>query len=391
MISRCAPPGPRQAWTAAYALLNRGHIMLTGILVILLLCGLGAAQTKASKIRKDAPKAPPPVFEIKLAEDSDLGSMPWAKNWPDPGQGGCDGDGNLYVWRWPPGQGLAGFTAKGIVTFLSGQMTDIPTPLAHAGFVSQSAVYLGVDGIENPQQQVETDEDQEGHEVKLTRTTGERHQYIARFDKDGTYKGALKLDLPFYLSTFAVFESGTFVAQGLDENQMPRIALLDSSGQLIQYLHLEKDMSAMSELPGKRLQFGGDTADAGVIAMFSEFTPSQGKILFLRSQASMRVYEIQESGEVRSVKIKAPEGYEVEALIPTDRNWLIRFRKPSPNRGLSDAQHSLFEVDPANGQLVREYRVKAPATDVSCFLNNEFLAVRNKDGKLTVVRGVAEP
>jgi hypothetical protein len=367
--------------------------MLTRVLVVLLLCGAGTAQTKASRIRRDTPKAPPPIFEIRLSEDSDLGSMPWPKDWPDPPQGNCDGDGNLYVWRWPPGQGLAGFTAKGIVSFMSGQMTDIPTPYAVASsFISPSAIYIGVDGTENPKQETATVEDENGQKLTFHRVTGEQHRYIARFNKDGTYKGAMMLHLPFYVSTFGVFDSGTFVAQGLDENKIPRIAMLDSSGQLIRYLQLEKDMSAVSEVPARELKRGGDeTTDASVIVMFSQFTPSNGKILFLRSLASMRVYEIQESGEVRAVKVKGPEGYDVEGLIATDRNWLIRFRKPNPTGAWSDAQHSLFEVDPANGELVREYRVKAPDTDVSCFLNNEFLALRNKEGKLTVARGVAEP
>jgi len=365
--------------------------MLKKAFVVLLLCGSGAAQTKASKITKDAPKSPPPVFEINLSEDSDLGSMPWAKDWPAPTQGDCDGEGNLYVWRWPPGQGLAGFTSKGIVTFLSGQMTDIPTPFAHGGFVSKSAVYLGVDGIENPSPEEKTAEDAEGHTFTVRSTKGERHRYIARFDKDGTYKGALKLDLPFYVSTFAGFESGTMVAQGLDENKIPRIAMLDSSGQLIRYLELEKDMSAVSEIPKKEISYGGGQADAGAIAMTSNFTPSNGKLLFLRSLASQRVYEIQESGEVRAVKIKAPQGYDVEGLIATDKNWLVLFRKPKPNSAWSDAQHSLFEVDPESGQLLREYRVKPPDTGVSCFLNGEFWALRYKDEKITVARGVAEP
>jgi hypothetical protein len=264
--------------------------------------GWARPRQKGSEFKKGAPTAPPPDFEVKLSEDSDFGSMPWAKDWPDPREEGCDVDGSLYVCKWPPGQGLVGFSAKGIVTFLSSQMPDIPTPYAHAGFISQSAVYVGVDGIENPEKHVEKDDDQEGHEFTLTKITGDRHRYIARFDKDGTYKGAIKLDLPFYVSTFAAFESGTLVAHGLDENKMPRIALLDSSGQLIRYLELEKDISAASEAPAQELKLGGPTADASVIAMFSEFTSANGKILFLRSLASMRVYEIQENGEVRAVK-----------------------------------------------------------------------------------------
>jgi len=277
------------------------------------------------------------------------------------------------------------------VTFLASQMTDIPTPSAHGAFISESAVYVGADSIENPEQQVETLEDEEGHKLTLRRTTGKRHQYIARFDKDGTYKGVIKLDLPFYVYTFAAFGSGTLVAQGMDENEIPRIALLDSSGQLIRYLQLEKDMTAVSEVPKKELNYGGGSADPGAIVMDSRFIPSQTGILFLRSLASMRVYEIQESGEVRAVKIKPPEGYDVEELITSDRNWLVRFRRPNPNGVWSDAEHSLFEVDPKNGDLLGEYRVKAPDTGVSCFFDNEFWALRNKDGKLTVARGVAEP
>lgn len=365
--------------------------MLRTVIIGLLLCVPCMGQTQVSKVKKKAPKASPPIFEIALSEDSDLGSMPWAKDWPDPAQGDCDESGNVYVWRWPPGQGMAGFTSKGIVTFLSGQMTDIPTPFAHGGFVSQSSVYIGVDGIENPEHNDETVEDAEGHKLTIQKTKGERHRYIARFDKDGTYRGATKLDIPFYVSTFAVFESGTMVAQGLDENKIPRIALLDSGGQLIRYLQLEKDMSAASEIPKKEISYGGGNADAGSIVMTSNFTPSKEKMLFLRSLASTRVYEIQESGEVRVVKITPPGGYDVEGLIASDKNWLVRFRKPNPNGVWSDAAYVLFEVDSRTGELLREYRVKAPDKGVSCFFNDEFRAVRNQDGKVIVTRGTAEP
>jgi hypothetical protein len=365
--------------------------ILTKTCAVLLFCSLGTAQTAPSKTKKTILKRSPPIFAIKLSEESDLGSMPWAKNWPDPPQGDCNGDGNLYVWRWPPGQGLAGFTANGIATFLSGQMTDIPTPFAHGSFISQSAVYVGVDGTENAQQETKTIEDNNGQKTTVHNTTGERHRYIARFDKDGTYRGAIKLDLPFYVSTFAAFDSGAFVAQGLDDNKVPRVALLDSSGQLIRYLELPKDVSAKSDIPTQPLEFGGGSADIGSVVMFSDFTAAQGKILFLRGLASTSVYEIQESGEVRVVTIKSPAGYDVEGLVSTDRNWLVRFRKPHPNGAWSDARHSLFEVDPQNGNLLTEYRLEPPDTGVSCFADGEFWAVHYKDGKLSAARGSAEP
>ncbi len=72
---------------------------------------------------------------------------------------------------------------------------------------------------------------------------------------------------------------------------------------------------------------------------------------------------------MRSVEIKRPEGYDVEGLVATDKNWLVRFRKPGPGGPLSEAAHSLFEVDPANGQLLKEYRVQPPDASVSCFFD----------------------
>jgi hypothetical protein len=357
-------------------------------LAIAFLHGIAATQTGNESAK---PKAFPAIFEINLVEDPDLGSMPWPSDWADPGQGDCDENGNVYVWTWPPGHGLAAFTPKGIVTFFAGQMTDVPTPDAHGAYISEAGIYVGVDGVDNPKQDTKTIEDKEGQKLTLTRMAGEQHRYIARFDRDGTYKGSLRLELPFYVSTFGAFDSGGFVAQGLDENKIPRVALLDSAGQLIRYLFLEKDISAVSEIPASDLKYGGTNADSGSVAMTSEFTPSHGKVLFLRSLANAQVYEIQESGEVRIVKIKAPAGYDVERMIRSDRNWFASFRKPN-NKGVwANAEHSIFEIDPASGQLLREYRMKSPDLAVSCFMNNEFLALHTQNGKLTVLRGEVRP
>jgi hypothetical protein len=367
------------------------HVIPRRILTALLLCGLIQAQTKASPPKNNTPKTSPPVFEINLSEVPEFGTLPWTNEFA-PGQGGC-GDSSLYVWRWPPAQGLVAFTPKGIVPFLSSQMTDIPTPSARSAFISDSIVYVEADSIENPEEKVETLEDDEGRKLTRRRVDGKRHKYLAQFDKDGKYKSSLKFDLPFDVYTLAAFESGTLVVQGMDENKIPRIARLDASGQLIRYLNLEKDMTAVSEIPKSQLNYGGDSADPGVIAMTSHFIASNKKILFLRAMASTRVYEIQESGEIRVVKIKAPEGYDPEELIASDKNWLIRFRKPDPNGTWSNAWHSLFEVDPNNGELLKEYRVKASDTadQVYCFMDDEFWALRNQDGKLTVARGGAAP
>jgi len=218
--------------------------------------------------------------------------------------------------------------------------------------------------------------------------------YIARFDKDGTYRDAIKLDLPFIVYQFAAFDSGNLLAQGLDQNKVPRVALLDASAQFLRYLDLRKDVSTSKAVSGEDIKCDGCTADVGSVVFNGYFTPWRGKILFKREDAgAARVYEIQDGGEVRVVNVKVPDGYNIGGLVPTDGNWLFWINKPDSREAGTE---SFLEVDPQNGEPLREYRVKppdkSPETDVSCFFDGEFWGIRRdeKQQKLTVVRGSAE-
>jgi hypothetical protein len=84
-------------------------------------------------------------------------------------------------------------------------------------------------------------------------------------------------------------------------------------------------------------------------------------------------------------------------LASSDKNWLVRFNKPDSTGYRPDDYDSLLEVDPQNGEPVREYRLK-PAdklsgTVVSCLFAAEFWGLRQdvKEGQLKVVRGTARP
>jgi hypothetical protein len=126
--------------------------------------------------------------------------------------------------------------------------------------------------------------------------------------------------------------------------------------------------------------------------------PWQGKMLVLRARGGKaRMYEIQEGGEVRVVNIKTPGEYELGELAPTDRNWLVWFNRPDAKGDRPNVFDALLEVDPRNGEPLREYRMKppdkTPETVVSCFFDGEFWGLRQdaKEGKLKVVRGAAAP
>jgi len=279
-------------------------------------------------------------------------------------------------------------------------MTDIPHPsVTYLGLdpdISVNGVSFRVTGIDDSKVKTTTWTDEAGHTHADKDATDAAINYIARFNNDGTYKGAIKLDLPFLIFKFATFDSGTFLAQGLDQNNVPRIALLDASAQFIRYLDLRKDGSTSLNQSSDDVKWDRCTESTLSVVFSSYFVPWNGRMLLWRafmSQAS--IYGVQESGEARIVHIKAPPDYEIGQPIRTDRNWLLRFRKANANR-VPDAFDSLLEVDPQNGEPLREYRVKQPEklseATVSCFSDGKFWGVRHdaKAGNIKVVRGTAQ-
>ena len=366
----------------------------------ILLC-ISEAQTHTPNAAKGPPKAPLPVFEIALSKDADYQTLPWA--WTtkrEAVEADCVGDGNVYV-LWPS-KGLVALTPNGVVSFLNDKMTDIPHPfttfLGMNPSISGSGIAFNVTGTDDAKVEVTTWTDDQGHLHTERDATNAALPYIARFDKDGTYKGAIAVDLPFLIYKFAAFDSGNIIAQGIDRNKVPRIALLDSSAKFLRYLDLQKDVSTAQDVAADDIKCAGCTARVDEVVWNSYFTPWHGRILFLRAFSGRpRVYEIQESGQTRVVSIKAPENYGIGGLISTDRNWFIYFNKPDAKGNRPDAFDSLLEVDPQTGKPLGEYRMgppdKMPETVISCFFDGEFWGVRQdaKEQKLEVVRGTAAP
>jgi len=384
----------------------RGRIYLV---LGLLLWTSAEAQTHTPNATKGPPSAPLPMFEITLSKEPDYQVLPWAwTTQPEVVETDCAGDGNVYVsvggGNYAP-VGLAALAPKGIVTFLNKKITDVPHPFYKFGAVNPSiwgsGVAFEVQGMDDAKVEITTWIDEEGRvQAEEDATNAVAGNYIARFDKDGTYKGAIAIDdLPFQIYKFATFDSGNIIAQGrLEGNQVARIALLDSSAKFLRYLDLPKDISMSQDVVGDDLMCTGCTAMADEVVSFSYFTPWQGKVLLWRRYTSIpRIYEIQESGQARVVNIKAPEGYDIGSPIRTDRNWFVSFNKPDAKGNRPETFDSLLEVNPQTGKPLGEYRMKPPdkmpETVISCFFDGEFWGVRQdtKGQKLEVVRGTAAP
>ena len=373
------------------------------LVAVVLLCTLGAAQTGAPKPAKDqrkaAPKAPIPVYEIALSEDDDYQPLPYPKNYGARVGGYCNGDGNLYK---KSEAGSASLTPNGIVSFLNANITDVVRPRADLRpdvVIFASGVSFLVTGTDDTKVETTTWTDDEGHKHIARDATNATTHYIARFGKDGTYKSAIKLDLPFVVEQFAAFDSGNLIAQGPDQNNVPRVALLDASAQFLRYLDLRNDISTLQNMSAEDVKCDECKGNISYIVSETHFTPWHGKMLMFRPlTSSPQIYEIQEGGEVRVVKVKAPEEYDIGPLVPTDGNWLVRFDRPDlEEKDRAYGWNSLLEVDPQTGEPLRAYRVKPPdklpETMVACFFDGEFWGLRQdrKEEKLKVVRGTATP
>ena len=228
---------------------------------------------------------------------------------------------------------------------------------------------------------------------------GEPRYYIARFDSDGSYKGALKLDLPFRPTHLSGFKSGSFLTSGLDEGNIPHVALLGSGGQLLRYIEFpkEKQTGAEKTVAGS---FGLDASPefaSIMLAGFTSFFQYQDDVLYIRGRSRAPIYEIGAGGEAKAVKIKSPEGYSGEYLLPSDRNWFVVSAEVGKFTG---AKGVIYEVNPSSGEFLGRYlaegsgqskSVSEGQSDLACVHDGEFISVRHEGGKLTVLRGTAMP
>lgn len=382
-------------------------MLKVGFLIFLLGASSFAQSNPASKTKPTPTPTPPPsplpTFEVKFEPDPKL-SVPFDESgYPAIFAEGCDAGGNPYVQvdRIIPPHSIQvlKFDPEGIITFETSKITDIVEPKWIADFVSDSLLYMLVEGDTHTEQVTTKPEWADGKEAVSWDTKGEPHYYIAQFDSDGSYKGALKLDLPFHPTRLSGFTSGSFLTIGFDENKILRVALLDSGGQFLRYIDFPKEKQEAAEKTVERSL--GFTASGDLAAMtlsgLASFFPYQGNVLYIRGRSGTPIYEISAGGEAKVVKIKAPEGYAVEYLLPSDRNWFV----VSTEQGkYTNAKNVIYEVDPSSGEFLGRYlaegsgRAKAISeaqSDLACVHEGQFISVRHQDGKLTVLRGTPVP
>jgi hypothetical protein len=349
----------------------------------LLLCTTLAAGQK-SPPRKVAPqalaRAQLPTYDIVLSPKEDIStSLPDEVGASDEQ---CDASGNVYFSISQNGRNeFLGLTSRGVVSFSAQKIIDIPSPETERAYVTSSGLYVLTTGREPARR-----EDQEESDSLKTFLAGQGPRlYIARFDLDGSYKSALKLDFKFISLQLAAFDSGSFLVAGLDEGKAARVALLDSTGQMLKYLELPKDVADNPKSASKSFAPFGlrseEPPSSEEIAMSGWALPYRGAVLFLREADFSRIYEIRNTCEVRMVKIRRPADLAFDGILQSDRNWFAYVKD------------ELYEIDPETGELLGHFRVRHanPRQDqLACFVDGKFVGLRHKDGRMTLLTGTVE-
>jgi hypothetical protein len=385
--------------------------MLKRIPLIVLLCAsfLLSASSLCQKTPPDKTKpAPPPsilTYDVEFAPDPKL-SVPFQETgYPAIFAQGCDSHGNPYVQVTrvlPPNSiQILKFDPDGLVTFETSKITDVVEPKWVSDFISDSELYMLVEGDTRTEQKTKKTDD--GKDEVYWDKNGEPKYYIAQFDSDGSYKGSMKLDLPFVPKKLSGFKSGNFLAAGLDANNVSHVALLDARGQWLRDIEFPKEKQEAAEKTSERaFGFTSSSPDFAsmIVSGFASFRPYQGNVLYVRGRTGAPIYEIREGGDAQPVKIKAPDGYSVEYLLPSDRNWFVVSTEQGKFTG---AKSKIYEVNPSTGEVLARYLAEGAGhaksltegeSDLACFYEGEFVSVRHQDGKLTVLHGtpvVAKP
>jgi len=371
------------------------------IVLILVICVHTSGQEKLANKMKETPHAVP-TFEVKFEPDPKL-EVPFQGDDAIYSEG-CDAAGNPYVQvnkTIPPHSNeVFKFSENGIVSFETSKISDIVEPKWIADFASDSEVYMLIEGDTRTKEHRQNIEGL-GDEVSWE-TTGEPRYYIARFDADGSYKGALKLDLALRPVRLSGFPSGNFLVAGPDGNHILRVALLGSGGQLLRYIELPKEKDGKWEEAEQAVtKSAAENTPPEIIAYWlaseTSFLPYQSGVLYVRGHTGALIYEINAGGEAHAVKIKSRDGYSVEYMLPSDRNWFVVSTESGQNR---HAKSVLDELNPSSGELLARYLVEGVGhtkvvaegqSDVACFHEGQFVSVRHQGGKLTVLHGEPMP
>lgn len=279
----------------------------------------------------------------------------------------CDPDGNIVLRLAMPDTGVedpvsVSRDGKTLTRFGKEKINDITRPVPVSMFLSRSEVYILTRGSiplnsdakwRTPTGQVET------------RQALKSSMFIARFQRDGSYAGAVPLHLPFRPLHLGVFANGDFLIAGADPTtDEPRVAIVGPNGELRQSVELHGDVHARQE-PGGSAKESDDpnalprskTWEGFAESLRDVVSTSQiatdGPNLLIFRPVNGPVFSISASGEVRVHKLKVKGDYRLFTIKATRDSWIVEFIYDLPDG--TAQRFATYAFDPETGAPLREY------------------------------------
>ena len=193
--------------------------------------------------------------------------------------------------------------------------------------------------------------------------SGERHDFLLKFDRSGRYENSIQLPDKFRFRRFAVLEDGTFVALAVDRvTAAVRLPMLNSDGKIARYLPLPSALKSSPNEPPANLGKASAVVSAWISISDWNFAPVRHKILLFATDIN-QVLEIGPDGVTREVYITIPKGYFFDSVVSSSDRWLFHVPRqaewePGKVGGgrLLTSDYTLYEVDFNDGRFIRELK-----------------------------------
>lgn len=316
----------------------------------------------------------------------------------------CDTRGKILFRLATPENGIedpvsVSGDGKEVIHFATEKITDIPRPVMLSVFLAGSDVYILTKGS-TPL----------GYQQKLRKPDGtvieqeasKSETFVAHFQPDGNYAGAVRLDLSFRPTRMGVFENGDFLFSGADPaTDEPRVAIVASSGQMRRLLELKGDVHARDESSstGKNPDPTAFPRRAPRDHPRSFFTATlrgvvstsqiakDGRNLLLFRPLNGPVFSVSPSGEVSAHTLKVEGDYRLYTIKSVDGLWIVEFVHDIPNS--EGVELSTFVFDPETGAPLRKYLLPPDAGwGLACAEGNEltFIVADGGSNMLKIVK-----
>lgn len=221
------------------------------------------------------------------------------------------------------------------------------------------------------------------------------HNYVARFELDGTYKGVTELDTkcdlsrpgPCELRHLAVFPSGDLLVTESDsETSNLKVLYLKSSGEVVKQIDVPASRKAMDWGDATSNPEVRRAAKAFLASVY--FTAVGDNVVVWRANSDDPVVEVRDGGGVREVPVQIPDGWRFADMVASNDRWVVHYRTENtpPSVRMSTEMDAYYEVRPQDGSLAaRIVQGGDVPLSIACESSGTYMSFKVNDAGKTVL------